>query len=504
MTSVHESIFSYGISRPYPFRWFTPVVIVGFLVATALFTFLNFASNGYDLIVQTSSDPNTTISEGIWFRKWPSYLTSKVKPSCQSTDIHVNTLLFTNQTALTYTLTDVWQARTGDGNNRAVLPSLTYFNNVIDQCSISSIEVNLEALDRSGNQFAFSEWGAKVRAYVSCTIEGAAGRTSFNLTTTYDYVPEIVSFSDLYRFLGTNFLDRDKEKRASLYWGESLMSMYWAYLTRSMQDIRANATNFSEPSIRTGTMSFTPNNSSISDIIDLNFFEVNYRFVIDKGLGDFSVIFPGLYNDSLSVANLNGINAYPYIWIQADSLAKSIYSTILTDLGQVSSTPNILNDGDTLQYFTSNFSLALQHIANARPGPATQDYDTLKAKTGPLGVAPSVISTNYICQIPRLKSGGNLFLTVLVADLVFLQALWKIFTLATDWLWLRKTASANQCQGCIGGSGAGHQRDLSDFAERSSEDKTRRFEEVGINIMEGSRRRVYHRQSSSQQELLQR
>ncbi|MCJ1375102.1 hypothetical protein MMC20_006336 [Loxospora ochrophaea] len=501
MASDHESIFSYSISKPYPFKWLTPVVLAGFLVATVLFSFLNFASNGYDLIVRTSSDPNTTISEGIWFQNWPSYLTSKVKPSCQSVDINVNSLLFTNQTALTYTLTDVWQVP-ADGSNRTILPSLTYFNNVINQCVVSSIEVDLEALDRSGNQIAYSEWGASIRAYITCAIEGEAGQISFNLTTTYDYVPETVAFSGLYRFLGTNFLNRDKEKRASLYWGESLMSMYWVYLTRTMQDIRVNATDFSVPGIRKGTLSFTPNfdsnNSSLSDITQLSFFEVNYRFIIDQGGGDFSVIYPGLYNQSFSIADLDSIHAYPNIWIQVDSLAKSTYSTILTDLGQVFSTPNILTDTNTLQYFTSNFSLALQHTANAAPGPATQDYDTLQATTGPLGTTPSVISTDYICQIPQLKSGGNLFLAVLVADLVFLQVLWKIFTLATDWFLLRKNSSANQCQGCIRNT-SGH---LAGFTDRSPKGAVGQFEQIELNTMEGSKRRVYHRQTSSQQLLL--
>ncbi|MCJ1283211.1 hypothetical protein MMC26_002539 [Xylographa opegraphella] len=448
MASAHESIFSYGISRPYPFKWLTPVVLAGFLVATVLFSFLNFVSNGYDLVVQTSSDPNTTISKGIWFKNWPSFLTSKVKPSCQSVDIYVNTPLFTNQTALTYTLTDVWQASTGAGN-RTILPSLTYFNNIIEQCAVNSIQVDLEALDRSANQLAYSEWGASVRAYMSCTIEAATGQTRFNLTTTYDYVPDTVAFSKVYRFLGTNFLSRDVENRASLYWGESLMSMYWAYLTRSMQDIRLNVTASGMAGIRKGTISFTRNNNLLSDITDLDFFEVDYRFIVDQGLGNFDIIHPGLYNQSFSVANLNGINAYPNIWIQADSLVKSTYSTILIDLGQVSSMPNILTNSDTLQYFTSNFSRALQHIANAAPGPALQDYDTLGTTTGPLGVIPSVITANYICQIPQLKPGGSLFLAVLVADLVFLQAIWNIFTLATGWLFLRKQPTANQCQGCI-------------------------------------------------------
>ena len=149
-------MFSYSVSRPYPFKWFTPVVVVGFVVFTALFSFLNLACNGYDLIVQTLSDPNKTVSEGIWFQNWPSYLTSKVQPSWQPVDIHVNTLFFTNQTALTYTLTNVWQVPP-TGGNRSVLPSLTYYNNVLENCTVNSLEVDLEALDRSGNQFAYSQ-----------------------------------------------------------------------------------------------------------------------------------------------------------------------------------------------------------------------------------------------------------------------------------------------------------------------------------------------------------
>ena len=57
--------------------------------------------------------------------------------------------------------------------------------------------------------------------YVACTINGVTGQTGLNLTTTYDYVPETVPYSNLYTFLGTKFLSRDPMARASLYWGES-------------------------------------------------------------------------------------------------------------------------------------------------------------------------------------------------------------------------------------------------------------------------------------------
>lgn len=493
MNAAHESIFSYNITKPYPFKWFTPVVAVGFVVFTVLFSFLNFASNGYDLIVQTSSDPNATVSQGIWFRNWPSYLTSKVQPRCQATDIHVNSQIFTNQTALTYTLTDVWQGSTA---NPKVLPSLTYFNNVIGRCGVSSVEVDLEFLDRSGTQIAYSEWGTTVRAYVTCAVDTDTATTHFNMTTTYDYVPDTSPLFRLHDFLGTDFLDRNNQTRASLYWGESIMSMYWGYLSETMRVIRLNATQNDEASISKGTISFLPTDQS--DITDLHFFGIDYRLIVDLGQGDYNLIYPGIYNETYNITRLDSIRAYPNIWIITDTLVKATYSTVLTDLGQTSE-PNILTDSKLLEYFTSNFSTASQHLTLAIPGPATQDFHTLGASTGPLGTTPSVISTTYICQVPQLKSGGSLFLAILIADLVFLQTLWKVFTLVTEGVLLRKRPSANQCLGC-GRSIGGDQISLGNLSDVPLADADGQPTEE--SVVKGLKRRVGHKMIPSQQQPL--
>ena len=42
-----ESILSYNITRKYSYPWFTWLVVVGGIAATALFTVLNLASDGY-------------------------------------------------------------------------------------------------------------------------------------------------------------------------------------------------------------------------------------------------------------------------------------------------------------------------------------------------------------------------------------------------------------------------------------------------------------------------
>jgi hypothetical protein len=225
----YKSFFSYPVTRPFPFRWFTPVAVVGGIVFLALFTFMNFASSSYELIVQNSLDPNATISGHGWLHDYPSFLTTKVRPKCQPASLPVNSQFFTNKTALTYTLTSVWQQ--GTEGERIISPALTYHSNILQNCSIHAVEIDLASIDRSGNQIAFCEWGAVVRSYATCLIETPAGEVFFNLTQMYDYVPDSTSFDDLHRFLGTGFLSRNHTAQASLWWGESLMSTYWGAIT---------------------------------------------------------------------------------------------------------------------------------------------------------------------------------------------------------------------------------------------------------------------------------
>jgi len=178
-----SSLFSYGITKPYPFRWFTPLVVVSFIILTVLFSLLNFVSTGYTLVVQESSNPNITVHSNVWMRHWPSFLTSKVQPTCQTVNLPVGSEFFTNQTALTYTLTDVWQPQAGGaGAGYGIAPSLTYYNNVMENCSVNSVEVDFSAMDRSANQFAYSEWGAVVRSYATCSLSGTNGTMKFNIT----------------------------------------------------------------------------------------------------------------------------------------------------------------------------------------------------------------------------------------------------------------------------------------------------------------------------------
>lgn len=81
-------------------------------------------------------------------------------------------------------------------------------------------------------------------------------------------------------------------------------------------------------------------------------------------------------------------------------------------------------------------------------GPAKDAFSTLNS-TGPLGIHPSVLAATYLCEVPRQKLMGTLIVSVLVADLVFLQALWIALKLVVVGYLKRKEMQANLCEGCL-------------------------------------------------------
>lgn len=148
--------FTYPITRPYPFKWFKWVVIVGGICAVALFSTLNFAANGYNLNVSYKSDPNQTVADGLWTQKFPFNFNAKTKPTCQPQNLQVGGQLYTDKLSLVYTLTQVQLLNSGD---LVKLPSLQYTNNQLEDCTVSEIQLNLESFDRTAAQQGSTSWG---------------------------------------------------------------------------------------------------------------------------------------------------------------------------------------------------------------------------------------------------------------------------------------------------------------------------------------------------------
>lgn len=66
-----------------------------------------------------------------------------------------------------------------------------------------------------------------------------------------------------------------------------------------------------------------------------------------------------------------------------------------------------------------------------------------------LKIEPAIFETNYLCQVPVRKPWGNLVTSILVADLVFLRALWSLIGVAASYFAKRKTTTGNVCEACV-------------------------------------------------------
>ncbi|MCJ1389202.1 hypothetical protein MMC18_002057 [Xylographa bjoerkii] len=380
---MYSPQFTYSLSRPYPYKWFSWVVFIGGIAALTLFSVVNFAANGYDLGAQYTTDPNGTEAQTSWTEAPIFSLLNRVGPSCQTQNIPVNTEFYTSKLSLPYTLTNIWR-ESADGSI-AVLPSLAYKNNTLENCSVTLVQIDLESAQRTAMQQGYRHWGAKATAS-----------------------PPLI-----------------------------FASWYWLNLVATTSNINAP-----DPRLYQATLTFQSTN--VSNINRLDFFDVGWHFLLSDG----SFILTNGPNFTTAVAS----NTWPNIWVQADAFAKVFYSAILADLGQVNGS-NILSNPALLQNYTDFKNITNNATDVETPwlqaGPARSSYDDLASSLGPLAITPSTIYAQYFCQIPEIKAGGTLFVTILVADLVFLQALWHILKwTTTSWL-ERHDKQAYYCPGCL-------------------------------------------------------
>lgn len=440
---MYQSFFSYNITRPYPTRWLTPVVVIGGILATALVSLLNVVATGYELFTITSTDPNATLAQPTWFDKWRSFKVS-TKASCDSTEIPLQARLYTNNTAFPYTLYSVWKLDESSEQHR-VLGSLVYFNQPLQRCNVSRISIDIDVDDRTGGQMALIPVGATVTTVVDCAIDDSQGRTYFQLFGLYNPVP--VSSDPT-----GGFLARNQTSKASLWWGESIMRLYWASL---MMDYY-NANLFLEDPLYKGVVTIRrESNQAIAtadEVMGVGFFSISCFF---NNLNSTGILHQFAFCDSdhNDILSLFRGKLMPSIWDAVNILGKATYFSILADLGRSNdSGPNMLADPNLLANLSQHLTQINQTLESkfrwGIPSLAQQSFDLSQAHNTSLGVSPAILAADYICQVPKLKTGGTLFVSILVADLVQLQALWTIFKFAVDTFWIGKKPELKSCGGC--------------------------------------------------------
>jgi hypothetical protein len=479
---MHTSYFSYNLSRPYPYVWFTPVVVLGGLVATALIAFLSVATQGYETISMPTSNPNTTSQNRNPFSDWPSFLTANTKSVCSATTIPINTEFYTNNTALKYTVTKIWQGEDPRFPN-VLLGSLPYLSNPLQNCSVNGITIELEGIDRSASQIAVQQWGAKLRASVACQVTTPSGTTTINMTTNYDY-------NGVSNDVGSSFPGRNATEKASLWWGESLLAWYSTALTN---DIHIANDKFSKGDnvlpIYKGQASFSKRKTvvpTVDDIKSLEFLSVSCFFVPWSNNG----ITPNVYYcDRGKMNNTNLIEKLskaddtdthmplPGIWLSAKNLAKAFYFTILADLGQTDSGPNILDNADLLAFSTKEYEAIRDRKeiwgdnlrVNRTTGLAQRAFTSKDVSIDDLGIEASVISTTFLCQIPRLKSTPSLVVSVIINTMVILSGIWTLYRFIIDAFLSSRHPELMYCTGCAASIRKEAEIDTTYFSEQGPE-----------------------------------
>jgi hypothetical protein len=162
---------------------------------------------------------------------------------------------------------------------------------------------------------------------------------------------------------------------------------------------------------------------------------------------------------------------FPYAWqaVLIDGLVTSVYFTILTDLGQGGPLNTLASEKQVMKFVNETIKLIESKIPyEDLYGPAlywawwllglnVQDitmpefYKLAGGNSGIVGIPqaiPATISTQYLCQVPKLKAVGSLLVSLIVADFVLLQALWVIVTFLMTFFLERRHPEANYCAGC--------------------------------------------------------
>ncbi|KAF8850759.1 hypothetical protein BDZ45DRAFT_184966 [Acephala macrosclerotiorum] len=429
MRPQHSSLFSYSLTRPYPFPWFTWVVVIGGIISTVFFSALNLAANGYLLKTIYTTNPNATLEASHWYDKAPWSWTSRLSAGCEAQNLAIGTPFFTTNLGLSYSFNRVYQTAP-DGTTKDY-PAVPYLNNTLENCSVSQIYSNMQRKDRSTASGAWWSWGRTTStATVLCTLYGASKPMTGEFKTTFITNPTGPDFSDIYVRL-------DNQTAASQWWGAQLLNSYYGALTAQMAtQAPANGT------YDNGAITLTPGNSH--DITSLDFFNFTFNFQSNTG----GLYFPGTWEIQPISAWVNGPG--PDIGLEVDGFAKSFYSAVLVDLGQTTG-PNALTNATALQHLLrqeNNTMFLPWESTNILGQPTDKAYELFSNHIGPLGTTPATIYQQYACSVPEQKSPGSLFISILIADLVFLQALFQLLHLGVTYWGSMRDQSWNYCPGC--------------------------------------------------------
>ncbi|KAL3293216.1 hypothetical protein RB213_005212 [Colletotrichum asianum] len=456
---MHSSWFEYPITRPSPFRWFTPAAIGGGLVWAVVFSLVNFSSNGFYLkTIYTESLNETEASfHSRWFQKRPSNWQNDMNAECQPHLLTVGSSFFTSNLGFNYKVKSIKPRQTN--TERVVdqitnLPAIGYRNTTLEDCHLDTLKINLIKSDNAQPPSWWLSWGrSTVAASLRCVVISDSGLVDVTIDAEYSGESDVI-----YDYV----LDDDYETRSSVWWGSRLSNAYFGGVLTAASQVVVGDDQY----LTSAQLSFTANRTT------KDFFNLQLWLAFSKA----QILHSGMQDLGDTGYDSDFFVAAPF----AEGLhyARIMHSLFSMDLGNCNAS-NILRDEDGLQYAIMapdnkfrreggllNDSATIGGLNPNRfneipaPGailgrggdigltPLNETYAKFRSKTGPLLCKDATIMTEYLCSVPQQKSPGVMFLAILLADLVFLQAAWKLFQLAAGSAVTRGNADATVCKGC--------------------------------------------------------
>ena len=229
MRTAGESLFTYSVTRNYPFPWFTWVVIGGGVVLTVLFSILNLATSGYDLQTIYTTDFNSTANTHYWFQSAPFSWINKLQVACQPMQLVRGNTYFTSNFGLIYTVDKIW--RNSESGNKLTYPAVSYSGTPITHCEVPQIVLQMERRDQGVN--IENDWWtwSESYAYTTATCSVIADKEAYFVNLTVELAPRMRSEHST-DDPPTAMLQRvDVNKQASLWWGAQALVQWYNELT---------------------------------------------------------------------------------------------------------------------------------------------------------------------------------------------------------------------------------------------------------------------------------
>lgn len=235
---MHLYRFSYPITKPYPFKWFTPLVIVLGLVLAVLFSFITYPANAYDMIIETTTDPGDFVERNQKSSPFGWLYGDNLKPKCEPYDLSVGSRFFTTNKGFLYTVDKVYRLNSETDHTDVMDQSVPYLNNTLKNCRPNRIIIDLTKDDTAKPPETWwiswikNSYFEAAATYVQVLVEMSYSDTNMDLSCESDNEDEgrmEINFS-----MKKSGVAKDEwdyilalDSNASFWWGSQLLNTYW-------------------------------------------------------------------------------------------------------------------------------------------------------------------------------------------------------------------------------------------------------------------------------------